>query len=192
MKKLICISVMLFTAIASYSQSNLNPPIGLTWGSTVESTKQVLNKLGTFGEISDASYGKFLRYDKVAIGTTSADVVFLKFTNNKLFEIKIAYYVEDADIQSKYDQICQIITSKYGKGNEYRTFKYPYEDKASDFEMAVKGGYADISTFWIDMFTDGAITVEINKIPGIILGYQNSDLFKEARKASDSKDNVSF
>lgn len=185
MKKVLIISLLVFISSMILAQEKIiTPPLGLTFGMNETDFKAVMNKYGTFKSKSSQSYGFGIHYNTVKIGSTTASLVIGKFVENKLFEIVAIYIVEDEDIQRKYKEICEIITTKYGKGEETRKFRYPYEDGDDDFVIAVKGGYTDISTLWV---LTNAISVEINKIPAINLIYQSTSLYDLVEKNKNSK-----
>ncbi len=185
MKKALIISLLVFVSSMIFAQEKIiTPPLGLTFGMNETDFKAVLNKYGTFKSRTSQSYGFGINYNEVKIGSTIASLVIAKFVDNKLFEIGAYYIVDDEDIQSKYNEICQIITTKYGRGEETRNFRYPYKDGDDDFVMAVKGGYTDISTVWV---LTNAISVEINKIPAINLIYQSTSLYDIVEKNKNNK-----
>lgn len=185
--------LFLLISLATFAQERLTPPLGLSFGMTLESAKIKLNSAGTFNKSGISDFGKTLTYEKVKIGSTVSDMVMCKFVNNALFEVVIFYLIENTEIEEKYAEFCTIIRNKYGEGESYRNFKYPYEDTADDLEMAVKGGYASIVTYWSKSFTNSdAISVEIISAPAIKLSYQNGTLIDEATKVKTDKDKVAF
>lgn len=195
MRKYFGIMILLIMSVTMFGQTKLSAPIGLTFGNSLESAKQILNQVGTFVEKTSRPYGISVQYSEVKIGATTADVVMCKFVNNKLFEVCVYYKADDEKIQSMYDNFCSIINTKYGKGKSFRIFRYPYKDGDEDFITAIEGGYADIETYWTHWTheeEDDAIVVEIIKVPAIRISYQNGVLFNEAKRIEDNKNNASF
>lgn len=193
MKKLFVFLTMMLIVTSGISQTPLNPPLGLKFGSTPDEVKKEVSSKGTYKTIETATYGKLLTFDDVIVGSTTAQSVMFKFVNNKLFAVTLIYIVENInELQAKYDNLSEIITSKYGQGHSFRTFRYPYDDTADDFAAAVRGGYADISTFWSKMFTgEDGIILELKRY-GVTMEYQSGALMSEALEAQKSKDEVAF
>lgn len=192
MKKLFILlfAMMMFSLNA---QKSLTPPVGLSFGMNLESAKQKLDPIGTFDESVTAVYGKRITYYNVKIGSTVSDMMGCKFVNDKLYEVVIFYDATHSEIENKYNSLCAIITDKYGEGQSYRNFKYPYEDKASDIEMAIKGGYANIATYWLKQFNnEDGISVKITSGMAIMLIYQHGVLTNEAINISTIKDKNAF
>jgi hypothetical protein len=190
MKKLTLIILAVLISSSILAQDKIiTPPLSLSFGMSDVAFKTIMNKNGTYSETKTQDYGKSISYDLVNIGSSTATIFTGKFVNNKLFEINMYYLVEDEDIQDKYDEICEIISNKYGKGDEKRVFRYPYEDGDEDFVQAVKGGYTDIITFWI--FTN-ALSVEILKVPAIKVIYQSDSLYNEVEKIINGKNKDQF
>lgn len=185
MKKLtLIILAVLISSLIIAQEKIITPPLGLTFGMNETAFKSVMNKYGVYGSRTVQTYGIALSYNDVKIGSTTASFVIGKFVEDQLFEIGAFYIVEDADIQNKYNEICEIITNKYGKGDEIRNFRYPYKDGDDDFVMAVKGGYTDISTIWS---LTNSIAVGINKAPAITLIYQSTSLYEIVRQKMNNK-----
>lgn len=193
MKKLFTIILTLLLSIVVFGQQKLYAPLGLSFGGSIQASRQVLDKLGTFDKITNPTYGKALIYTDIKVGSTKADAVVAKFVNNKLFEVGFLYGVEDNNIESVYEKLCKIISDKYGEGHSYRLFTDPYFDGDGYFMQALKVGKLNISTFWSSRFSNSdAIWIEIETSGIIALSYQDGKLLLEAIELNNSKDNASF
>jgi hypothetical protein len=169
----------------------ITPPLGLTFGMRESAYKTAMLKYGTFDKAEDEAYGRSLNFLNVSIGNTKSFVFVGKFVNNKLFEVVVGYNDDITEIEERYKDICSIISSKYGQGKSFRNFKYPYEDKEEDFELAVRSGHADIVTYW-GTYETNEISVEINKIPAVSITYQSTTLVEEAVKKVDNNNSSQF
>lgn len=166
------------------AQSNVEAPMGLAFGSDMASVKSVMNNKGTFDSENIQSYGKSLLYSGVSVGVKNATLASFKFTDNKLFEVSLVFEPSrETEIEDMYDSICDIINAKYGRGESFRNFKYPYDDTDDDFLIALKGGYATIKTYWMKFDDEDSITVGIEKYGSlcVILKYQNGKLIDQAQ-----------
>lgn len=199
MKTNICVIVLYFLLIslASFCQSKLDAPLGLIFSSNRATVKSNLSsKDGVFDKESKHIYGTSLIYNDIKIGSLKSETSIFKFVDDKLFEVNLFFSpTHNNEIQDIYDDICKIIFDKYGKGESFRNFKYPYEDKADDQIIAMKKGYADITTFWLKFSDSDAITAKILPFDEDIevkLSYQSGNLLKLAMKKQEIQNKNDF
>lgn len=189
---MICFLVLIFISGNSIAQTELTGAVGLSFGISTENVKSIMSKRS--GTV-DQSGPNYLSYNDVMIGTKKADILFLQFVNNKLHTIKAMFLPEfEAKTQDLYDELKEIITSKYGKSESYRNFKTPYED-GDGYEMqAVKLGKADISSYW-KFPSDRIISLNIESTEKIIfvsMVYQDGKLFQEVKQKQENKNMNDF
>lgn len=188
--------LFLFISLATFAQESVIPPLGLSFGMTLEAVKIELNLVGTFKVVADYDYGTALDYEDVHTDYGKADLVVTKFVNNALFEVSIYYIVENTEIVKIYDEFYEYFIDKYGEGTTYRNFKHPYEDTdpTDEYELlyGIELGYADVITYWLKPFTnDDGITFEtLSSIPAIRIAYQNGVLTEKAMKVETNKNNI--
>jgi hypothetical protein len=190
--KSILLSIMIISSISSLAQEvELKGAMGLTFGSNKATVKKIM---ASKGAILMSDKADIIAYTDFPIGTLKAYILFCKFVNDKLYEIVANFDpVLEAKTQERYDEICEIISSKYGKGDSRRLFTGTYTD-GDGFEMqAIRLGNADIATFWVNFKNGSGIIVEIVSINDALrvkLTYQDGVLIDDAIKRDNLK-NVS-
>lgn len=188
---------ILFIAGNSFGQLKLEAPVGLEFGSSLSTVKAKLSSRGKFDNEGKLEYGTSLTFLDVKIGSLTAFLAMTKFVDNKLFEVNFIFESENSnEIQDLYRKISNIIEGKYGIGKSYRDFKYPYSDGDDDMIIAIKNGYADISTYWTNFTNESdAISTEILSISDMLsvsLCYQNGELYEKAQAKVNVIDSSDF
>jgi hypothetical protein len=188
-----CLLVSFCTLTFAQTAQTLSAPLGLTFGMNAISAKKILTSRG--GKIETES-PTLLLVSNVQVGNKTSDVAAFKFINNKLFEVSLSFWPEpEATSQKIYDELQQIVESKYGKGDYYRSFKGIYDD-GDGFEMqAVKQGQATIVSYWTNFLNESGISLEIQLLQKNIvvrLGYQDGLLVNDAIAKQNEKNISDF
>ena len=193
LRKSLLAVLFLTCMISSFAQTELTGAMGLTFGMNPNSVQSVMEKKG--GIVKTLKNGKFI-ITNVIMGTKKPAMVLCDFVNNKLFDIGIYFTPSlEAKTQDLYDEISEIIVSKYGKGESIRHFKGIYTDDDGYEMQAVKLGNADIVTYWSKFLNNNAICLQIYPLTESLyvkLTYQDDRLAAEAEKQQATKDKAEF
>jgi hypothetical protein len=195
---LFLMSAIMMITISSYGQTvshELTGAIGLTFGMDKATVKSILSAKGTFhGMIKPDVSG----FSDVSIGSKKAGIVMCGFVNDKLYRI-LCIFTPEAENTSKaqelYDEFTTILTTKYGKtSNSFRLFDYPFEDKESDWDIAIETSKATIDSFWNlpDKETGNSIALSINKDFTVHIDYQSKTLRDIVIEKEKSKNTDAF
>lgn len=174
-----------------------NGAAGLKFGMSPNEVKALWSTKGKLSEAYtplQAAVGSIL-FKNLKVGTETFDIAVVKFVNMKLYDIilsKIPY--SDGFAQDIYDNLQEILITKYGNGSSIRHFEGIYED-GDGYEMqAVKLGEATIATYWdfspISIIKLGIESAEVNLI--VIMQYQSVELCKEVNKATNKANKIEF
>lgn len=179
--------------LVSQSPTKLTGALGLTFGINKAKVKEII--VGKGGILKETKINS-ISFSNVKMGTQNSDILLCKVVNDKLFEIVAIFAPSvEARAQELYDEIKNIIESKYGKGESFRSFKGIYTD-GDGYEMqAIKTGNATIATYWTNFENKNGIVLEIvgtERLVFIKLSYQDGLLIEEAIKIEDSKNAVEF
>lgn len=198
MKKIL-ITVLLFLFCIThnlFAQSALEAPLGLKFGCDRATVKQIIKaKGGSLSSEKATNYGSADTYSDFSIGSQTVYLGIFKFVDNKLFDIGLFIDpISEPNIEKKYKEVCEIIEKKYGKGESFRNFKYPYKDTEEDVLSALRGEYATIISYWTNFSNNDGIIVEIQKLSSLYvhLGYQNGNLTDLAQSKQEKKNNSEF
>lgn len=185
---LLFISVWVLSTLSAQDKV-ITPPLGLTFGMNESEFETAMARYGTPDSTTIEDFGEQVSFTDVKIGNTTADYFLGNFVDGKLFEAAVVYFVDDDKLQDKYDELCKIITSKYGTGESTRKFLFPFEDDEATFVDAVKGGYTEIMTLW--QITN-YIAISITYTPAVCLLYQSAELKEIADKKIEQKNAEQF
>jgi hypothetical protein len=195
MKKLLFLVLMVIitnSLIAQSEQTELAGALGLTFGMNATSVKDIMGKKGS--TLREAT-PEIITYENVQIGTKKADLLSFHIVNDKLHTIKALFISEiEAKTQDIYDDLKNILGSKYGEPKSYRDFTDPYKD-GDGYEMqAVRLGKAAIESYW-SFKNDKVIALEIRALKTemyVSLVYQDSKLFEEVKAKQGIKNKADF
>lgn len=157
--------------------SSITGLLGIEFGSSKEKVIQVMKSRG----YSPDPKSKNLTFDNVKFGAFDKCYVMFSFIENKFYQAGIILpdFLE-AKILEQYYKLNTEISIKYGEGNSYSDFTYPYE-KGDGYEVtAIKLGKANYRTYWTDEI--GAIESSISSNMFVIVTYQDNKLIEEAIK----------
>lgn len=131
--------------------------------------------------------GVLLGYSNVSFGGRTPMLMLFKFDDSTFFEGSVFF---KHDLESRtldlYNDIKEDVTSKYGDGESYESYDYPYEKSDGHWETALKLGKAHISTFWVK-HSGAAIQLEVTNDFSIELSYQDKKLIKQVVNKQQSK-----
>ena len=195
MKKLLFLGLMVIitnSLIAQSEQTELAGALGLTFGMNATSVKDIMGKKGS--TLREAT-PEIITYENVQIGTKKADLLSFHIVNDKLHTIKALFISEiEAKTQDIYDDLKNILASKYGEPKSYRDFTDPYKN-GDGYEMqAVRLGKAAIESYW-SFKNDKVIALEIRALKTemyVSLVYQDSKLFEEVKAKQGIKNKADF
>src|ERR687884_1112783 len=186
---------ILFSACNFFAQTTektLDGFWGMKFGSSIAECKRIiLSKEGAVLDTKHSTENKLI-VDGAEFGGRKTAFIALLFTDNKLHTAKV-YFVPrlESKVFELYDEIKSEINDKYYvTKNDYRLFKYPYEDGDGYETQAIKLGKASIASFWSFPRSDGhknSISLEINETLIVILSYQDGLLIEEAIEKQKSK-----
>lgn len=177
MKKiLLFIGLFLINFYSNAQTDSLTGCMGIKFGYTTSQVRTaVTNKNVGFNlytntpDIVSYTEGKFA-------GRTCVGAVFA-FYDNKLHTIKILLNPEyEPKSYDLYLEVRGELSEKYGLSyTESHIYRSPYSEGDGYVTSAVKGGYADITSYFI--FPDGnVLVIEITKSLSVMLTYQDSKL----------------
>ena len=121
-------------------------------------------------------------------GVSNCMIIWM-FTGDKLFQGVVVIDPElSAKAMSEYDSMKDKINSKYGVGNTYETYDYPYDEGDGHWETAFKIGKGHLSTYW--SFDDGnSLSMELTEELKIRITYQSTELVSEKIKQQNATNN---
>lgn len=185
MKAILILLVGFFLSLNLFGQPKFEAPLGLTFGSDIETVKSILNSRGgTFDRI-EIRIVQNLYYKDIMLGTLNFYSSLFSFVDNKLCVAYLDFLPPNNDeILGYYNLICGIITDKYGKGEINNNFQ-GYVSKEG-LILGLERGNVKMQTWWFDFLNnEGVIFVAIESDKGVLsvkLGYQQSALYKEANR----------
>ncbi len=180
-----------------FGQRKLDAPLGLTFGTNMATVKSIFNTKGGL-HLSDekTDVGIDVNYRQIRVGTLDTYVSSYRFVNDKLFEVLFTFDpLNNNHIQSKYNEICDVIIGKYGKGKSTRDFKYPYNDGDNDMQIAIERNYTQIKTIWTTFADGGDLILAIisgGETCRVLLNYRSGKFNEEAKKREILKNNSEF
>jgi hypothetical protein len=171
----------------------LSAPLNLKFGMSFAEVKKAMIAKGF--EVQTES-PKMIMFKDVTIGNMKSAVAVFKFINNKLYQVNFGFFPPAEKMAQKiYDDLQEIIETKYGKGDYYRNFTGAYDD-GDGFEMqAVRLGEGSIKSFWLEFADDSGISLAIEPLSTSVyvsLQYQDGILIKDAIAKQDEKNNTDF
>lgn len=183
MKKSI-LTILILLPILTFAQDlpKITGLLGIPFGSSVEKVKQVMTNKGAKRDLKS----KQLLFTNVKFGAYSDCLVIFSFVNNKLYQgiISLPSGSEGSTID-RYDLAVSELSKKYGEGESYKSFKYPYEEGDGHELTAIQLEKAEFTTYWI--IGDQALSSYISKDLYIFIKYQDTKLFREASQIRDTK-----
>lgn len=190
MRKQNVILVLLLTASLIQAQTNtLDGFLKSNWGSSKAEVK-------VNNEVKGYNYYEGEGVDENLLVATGANfagesncLIFWKFTSDKLFEGTVIVTPElDAKAMEHYKDIRTKITRKYGTGNTYESYDYPYEQGDGYWETAFRVGKGSLSTYW--SFEDNnTISMSLDEDLTIKIKYQSTILVQEAIEKQEAANN---
>ena len=113
-------------------------------------------------------------------------LIIWKFTSDKLFEGTVLISPDlEARAMEQYEEMSSKISGKYGTGETYESYDYPYEKDDGHWETAFRLGKGNLDTYW--NFDDGnIISMTLTENLSIKVTYQSSDLVKEAIREQEA------
>ena len=181
MRKLnLLLALLLFASLIQAQTSTLDGFLKSNWGSSKAEVK--INNAA-----KGYSYYEGEALDKDGLVATGANfagesdcIIIWKFTSDKLFEGLVLITPElKAKSMEKYKEMRAKISGKYGAGNTYESYDYPYEEGDGNWETAFRVGKGQLSTYW--NFDDGnTIGMDLTEDLTIKITYQSTNLVEEA------------
>lgn len=188
MKKLLSLlSFILIANIAISQSTSLSGCLGVKFGSNQKETKEIIegknagfNLYSNTDDVVSYSEGTFANHECIGI--------IYYFYNNSFHSAKVLLEVSQSPkVFDFYNKIVSEVQDKYGiSPYKEHIFKYPFEEGDGHEVSAIRGGYADIKSYF--NFDDGnVITVSITENLDVLIIYQNVKLAEEAINASKKK-----
>ena len=185
--KLSILTLFLIIPFLSFSQTEVDVTgvLGIPFGSPKEKVNEVLIAKGAKKDLASKAF----LYTGVSFGAYKNCMVIFSFINSKLYQALIMLPSDtEGTTLDRYEELNSELAKKYGKGETFSTFKYPYEKGDGHELTAIKIGKAEYNTYWIKQ--QGSLSTYITKDLYIFIKYQDRTLIKEVVKEEDSK-NVS-
>lgn len=191
--------VVVLSSPIAYSQTNEAPDgaAGVKFGMSLAQVKSIWNTKGTIYQDYTVTIPKIgiVFYKNLKVGTKTFDMASASFVNNKLYMIELSLFPEsDVFAQLEYDNLKEVIESKYGKGRSIRRFNGIYED-GDGYEMqAIRVGQGRIVTQW-SFEPVSIVKLEIKPLSEnvyVSLGYISVSLGEEADKLKEQKNVIEF
>ncbi|SHG07797.1 hypothetical protein [Pedobacter caeni] len=186
-KHLITLLIVAVSTIAFSQTTPITGVYGIPFGSSQET---IISNMKAKGYTRDLTEKENLTFKKVKFGAfNNCHLVFYMF-KNKLFQGLILMIPDlDAKIIDRYEDVVEELSRKYGEGEPFTKFKYPYEKGDGHELTAIKLGKAEYKTFWAKDEI-GIITAYISSNLVVGVKYQDKNLIKEA-VAEQNKSNTS-
>lgn len=184
MKKGIAIAVLLAAAciVSAQTKDKLDGFWSIPWGSSISTVEGILKDKGC------TIFNRGPEYLMAQGRYTNQDVVIaLSFFKNQFSDAIVIYKYEINRAFQKYDEMCSLISSKYGEPtSRSRWFKTPYEDGDGYEEQAIKLNKGHVSSTWV--FGDGnTISTYIVDNLDVFVDYCNTELDNKSKAARDAK-----
>lgn len=185
---LLSISTVVFAQTEANIEGSVTGFMKSVWGSTLQEVEQNNSGKGYvymdgFEDILAVSSVEFAGFDDCTIAWY--------FTSNQLFQGKVIYTPSlEARAMEEYDSFKSKIDSKYGLGERYEFYDYPYEKGDGHWETAFKIGKGTLFSYWMDN-EENIITLKLDEDLNVTLTYQNSSLVEKAveeKEAAESED----
>jgi len=192
MKKTLLIALLLISFLGfSQTTKPIDGFLGIKFGSSRTVVLAAVRAKG--GEI-DKSYNDAdaLVFDNVNLGHRTADVLIVKFIDNKSFDAEFDFKPEvEAKVISDYDDLVTDLTEVYGKGQDTKNYTLPYKEGDGETLLGLSAGKIDFNTLWL-ADNKNALEVSISTDMQVELTYQDSKLFDEAVARQKSKDKADY
>jgi len=170
--------------VSEISDDPIREFYGIKFGFTKELSKSIMKSKGW---IIDSEKTGSIIYKENNFLKRSANII-LKFVNNEFYEgIAIFSPKLDSGILDLYNSINEDVSLKYGKGESYESYSYPYEKNDGHLETALSLGKANFNTYWSKKSENklskkdyNIISTEITENLLVILTYQDAERIKIA------------
>lgn len=186
-KSVLIFALLLFVSSIQAQTSTLDGFLKSDWGS---SKAAVINNNSTKGynyyEGEGLDNNMLVAMDADFAGTSDCIIVWL-FTSDKLFQGTVTIGPElSAKAMTEYSGMRAKIAGKYGAGETYENYDYPYDEGDGHWETAFKLGKGHLSTYWV--FDDeNTIGMELTENLNIKITYQSNELVvEEINKRKDA------
>jgi hypothetical protein len=190
-KSVLIFALLLFVSSIQAQTSSLDGFLKSNWGS---SKAVVINNNSTKGynyyEGEGIGENMLIATDADFAGTSGCMIAWF-FTSDKLFQGTVLISPElSAKAMTEYSAMRAKIAGKYGAGDTYENYDYPYDEGDGHWETAFKLGKGQLSTYWV--FDDeNTLGMELTEDLDIKITYQSTELIGEEldkREAANNDD----
>lgn len=164
---------------ASISDDPIQEFYGIKFGTSKEASKAIMKSKGW---VVDSEKAGSVVYKENTYLKREANII-IKFVKNEFYEGVVLFYPQiESQILDLYNSIVDDVSLKYGEGDSYESYSYPYEKNDGHLETALSLGKAKFSTYWYKKDGNNLTKKEYNVIStvisenlGVILTFQDSE-----------------
>lgn len=187
-KKLLMILLLIPTFIYAQDPATIIGILGVEFGTTKEYVILKMKEKGATISLSEDDAVYFLH---VKFGVFEGCTASFFFLENKLYQGQLILpVVIEANLIDQYKKVNAELAKKYGAGDEYEEYKYPFA-KGDGLEItAIKLGKATVKSYWTK--NKNNISTQILKDMFVLVTYQDRILINEAIKLQDKKSLIDY
>lgn len=186
--KITCENSDMYFYISDFKEKELSGFWGINWGTSIGESKSIISNKGNYELIEDNVDG--IVY-KGKFGGEDATIC-LGFFRNQLYRGIVIYPYEENKAISKYQDVKELITKKYGIPTKtIEQFQRPYYKGDGYEEQAIRTNKAFYASTW-SFAENNMIMVAIGNSLETYLSYQNSKLAKENDEIEKEKNMEDF
>lgn len=188
-KSVLIFALSLFVSSIQAQTSTLDGFLKSNWGS---SKAAVINNNSTkdynYFEGEGIGDNMLVATDADFAGTSDCMIAWF-FTSDKLFQGTVIISPDlSAKAMTEYSDMRAKIAGKYGAGETYENYDYPYDEGDGHWETAFKLGKGHLRTFW--SFDDGnSLSMELTEDLAIKITYQSTELVGEELNKREAANN---
>lgn len=152
MKKTLLITLLLIP-VFSFSQITKIPVdgfSGIKFGSSKEEVKTAILAMGGVFH-PEFKHANAQNFSNVKFGDRVANMVFIRFLNNKAYEAMLIFSPTDLKTGiDDYNNMVEYITGIYGAPKTLNLYKAPYKDGDGPAMTLVRAGFLEYNSFWLE------------------------------------------
>lgn len=188
-KSVLIFALSLFVSSIQAQTSTLDGFLKSNWGSS-RATVIINNSTKDYNYFEGEGIGDnmLVATDADFAGTSDCLIAWF-FTSDKLFQGTVLITPDlSAKAMTEYSGMRAKIAGKYGAGETYENYDYPYDEGDGHWETAFKLGKGHLRTFW--SFDDGnSLSMELTEDLAIKIIYQSSELVGEELNKREAANN---
>lgn len=188
-KSVLIFALSLFVSSIQAQTSTLDGFLKSNWGSS-RAAVIINNSTKDYNYFEGEGIGDnmLVATDADFAGTSDCLIAWF-FTSDKLFQGTVLITPDlSAKAMTEYSGMRAKIAGKYGAGETYENYDYPYDEGDGHWETAFKLGKGHLRTFW--SFDDGnSLSMELTEDLAIKITYQSTELVGEELNKREAANN---